>query len=477
MFSETSVDAPSKPSPEKDAKKSLRPSRDPRPKNAVELQPLPPLRTNQPGAVQEELFIAKLRQCCVRFDFMDPQSDLSGKEIKRAVLNELSAYLELGTRVLTENVYPEIITMISVNLFRPLPFSANLEFDPDKDEPTLDASWPHLKLVYDVFLRFLDASDFQATFAGKVIGQKFIVQLLELFQSEDKQERSLLKLALRHIYSKVMGLRAFIRKQINNIFLRFTYETEHFNGIRELLETLYHIITGYSVPIKVKHKQFLVKVLLPLHKVKGLQLFHEQLTNCVVQFLEKDPALTEPVIHRLLQFWPKTCSRKEVMFLSEIECILDAIEPSRFIIIMEPLFRQIAKCVSSPHAQVAERALRFWNNDYVMSLIEHNHDVILPITFPALYRFSKEHWDRTTVGLAYNALEMFALINSKMCDELTAKTRVGQKKLCKRHEREITRRLDGASNEPKVDSTAWQIKASSSIALVYRWRRPIPIKL
>ena len=36
--------------------------------------------------------------------------------------------------------------------------------------------------------------------------------------------------------------------------------------------------------------------------------------------------------------------------------------------------------------QVAERALYFWNNEYIMSLIEENNQVIMPIMFPALYR-------------------------------------------------------------------------------------------
>jgi serine/threonine-protein phosphatase 2A regulatory subunit B' len=63
---------------------------------------------------QEELFIRKLRQCCVSFDFMDPVSDLKGKEIKRAALNDLSAYITHGRGVLTEAVYPEIIRMVIV---------------------------------------------------------------------------------------------------------------------------------------------------------------------------------------------------------------------------------------------------------------------------------------------------------------------------------------------------------------------------
>jgi len=41
-----------------------------------------------------------------------------------------------------------------------------------------------------------------------------------------------------------------------------------------------------------------------------------------------------------------------VPFVGEMEEILDVIEPSQFKKIQEALFRQISRCVSSPHFQV-----------------------------------------------------------------------------------------------------------------------------
>lgn len=203
------------------------------------------------------------------------------------------------------------------------------------------------------------------------------------------------------------------------VFSRFIYETEHHNGIAELLEILGSIINGFALPLKEEHKIFLLKVLLPLHKVKSLSVYHPQLAYCVVQFLEKDSTLTEPVVMALLKYWPKTHSPKEVMFLNELEEILDVIEPSEFVKIMEPLFRQLAKCVSSPHFQVAERALYYWNNEYIMSLISDNAAKILPIMFPSLYRNSKTHWNKTIHGLIYNALKLFMEMNQKLFDDCT----------------------------------------------------------
>ncbi|TDG40544.1 hypothetical protein AWZ03_013036 [Drosophila navojoa] len=389
------------------------------PPNASTALALPPLRET-PAQEREELFLQKLRQCCTLFDFSEPLSDLKWKEVKRAALHEMVEYLSNQNGVITENIYPEAINMFSVNLFRTLPPSSNpngAEFDPEEDEPTLESSWPHLQLVYELFLRFLESPDFQPNIAKRYIDHQFVLQLLDLFDSEDPRERDFLKTVLHRIYGKFLGLRAFIRKQINNVFYRFIYETEHHNGIAELLEILGSIINGFALPLKEEHKQFLLKVLLPLHKAKSLSVYHPQLTYCVVQFLEKDPSLSEAVIKSLLKFWPKTHSPKEVMFLNEVEELLDVIEPAEFQKVMVPLFRQIAKCVSSPHFQVAERALYYWNNEYIMSLIADNSQTILPIMFPALNRNSKTHWNKTIHGLIYNALKLFMEMNQRLFDE------------------------------------------------------------
>jgi len=231
-----------------------------------------------------------------------------------------------------------------------------------------------------------------------------------LFDSEDPRERDFLKTTLHRIYGKFLNLRSYIRRSINNVFFQFTYETERFNGIAELLEILGSIINGFALPLKEEHKLFLTRVLIPLHKVKSLSMYHPQLAYCIVQFLEKDAALTEEVVLGLLRYWPKVNSTKEVMFLNEIEDIFEVMDPAEFAKVIyalhlcktcakhhqvqEPLFNQLAKSVASPHFQVAERALYFWNNEYFCNLVSDNVEVILPIMFAPLYENSKGHWNR-----------------------------------------------------------------------------------
>ena len=98
------------------------------------------------------------------------------------------------------------------------------------------------------------SNDTDAKTAKRHIDHKFIVQLLELFDSEDPRERDYLKTILHRIYGKFMVHRPYIRKAINHVFYRFVFETERHNGVAELLEILGSIINGFALPLKEEHK-------------------------------------------------------------------------------------------------------------------------------------------------------------------------------------------------------------------------------
>lgn len=401
---------------------------------------------------QISLFIAKVDQCNTMFDFNDPSFDIQGKEIKRVTLQELIEFIVTNRFTYTEEMYEHVVEMFKINLFRPIPPQVNPVgdvYDPDEDEPVNELAWPHMQYVYEFFLRFVESPDFNHQIAKQYIDQNFILRLLELFDSEDIRERDCLKTTLHRIYGKFLSLRSFIRRSINNIFLQFTYETERFNGIAELLEILGSIINGFALPLKEEHKVFLVRVLIPLHKVRCLSLYHPQLAYCIVQFLEKEPLLTEEVIMGLLRYWPKINSTKEIMFLNEIEDIFEVIEPLEFIKVEVPLFVQLAKCISSPHFQVAEKVLSYWNNEYFLNLCIENAEVILPIIFPALYKLTTQldkndplsmengdnnedpymmveqainsgSWNRAIHAMAFKALKIFLETNNVLYENCNA---------------------------------------------------------
>lgn len=310
-----------------------------------------------PSSEKQNLFIKKLNLCCVAFDFTEPAKNLKEKEIKRQTLLELVDYVASMNGKFTENIMQEITKMISFNLFRtlttPLRENKTLEsFDLEEEEPLMDPSWPHLQIVYEFLLRFVGSAETDAKLAKRYIDHSFVVRLLDLFDSEDPREREYLKTILHRIYGKFMVHRPFIRKAINNILYRFIYETEKHNGIAELLEILGSIINGFALPLKEEHKLFLVRVLIPLHKPKCIPMYHQQLSYCITQFVEKDCKLADTVIRGLLKYWPITNSSKEVMFIGELEEVLEATQLAEFQRCMVPLFSQIARCMNSSHFQV-----------------------------------------------------------------------------------------------------------------------------
>ncbi len=75
-----------------------------------------PVAVDVPPAEQEKLFVQKLRQCCVLFDFIsDPLSDLKWKEVKRAALSEMVEFITHNRNVITEPIYPEVVHVVSAH--------------------------------------------------------------------------------------------------------------------------------------------------------------------------------------------------------------------------------------------------------------------------------------------------------------------------------------------------------------------------
>ncbi len=107
-------------------------------------------------------------------------------------------FIKAMASAVTPRVYPEVVRMVSTNLFRSLPppsVPPGVEFDPE-DEPALEPAWPHLKVkeekcmhscvcsylmlmcvmqnVYELFLKFLEMREFDVPTAKTYLASKFV---------------------------------------------------------------------------------------------------------------------------------------------------------------------------------------------------------------------------------------------------------------------------------------------------------------
>ncbi|MED6217338.1 hypothetical protein PIB30_016742 [Stylosanthes scabra] len=366
---------------------------------------------------KQSLFISKLNLCCKVYDMTDPDKNCAEQDQKRQTLLELVDFVSSGSVKFTEPSIAALCKMCAANLFRVFPpkFRASTTGgETEDDEPMFDPAWSHLQIVYDLLLQFINYNSLDVKVAKAHVDHAFILRLLDLFDSEDPRERDCLKTILHRIYGKFMLHRSFIRKSVSNIFYRFVFETERHNGIAELLEIFGSVISGFALPLKEEHKLFLWRALLPLHKPKSIGIYHQQLTYCIVQFIDKDQRLASSVIKGLLKYWPVTNSQKELMFISELEEVLEMTSMPEFQKIMVPLFRRLGCCLNSSHYQVAERAHLLWNNEHILNLITQNRQVILPLVFSALVHNSQSHWNQAVLNLTQNIRKMLSQMDEEL---------------------------------------------------------------
>lgn len=69
-----------------------------------------------------------------------------------------------------------------------------------------------VQIAYEFLLRYVVSHDTDVKLAKRYIDQRFIVRLLELFDSEDPRERDYLKTILHRIYGEGLSLCCMLRR-------------------------------------------------------------------------------------------------------------------------------------------------------------------------------------------------------------------------------------------------------------------------
>lgn len=160
--------------------------------------------------------------------------------------------------------------------------------------------------------------------------------------------------------------------------------------------------------MKKEHIQFLERALIPLHKSRGIALYHVQLSYCISQYVEKDPETIVPIVTGLIRYWPWTSASKQVLFLTELEDILELCRGDQLLQIQDPLYKLLSICLGSVHFQVAERALYYWNSEHlcVNVLSQSKASVLLPYVIGPLSE-NTTHWNQSVESLSSSILKMY----------------------------------------------------------------------
>merc|ERR1712228_694153 len=309
-----------------------------------------------------------------------------------------------------EHILKELIDCVTANLFRTLPLGSKRKFvkGDEEEEPFLDPQWLHLQLVYELCLRFLISNDIDKKVMQRYLDGKFVLNLVQLFQSEDLRERDYLKTILHRIYGRFMPLRQQIRTEIANECYRYVYsDSRAVHGIAEFLDIFSSIINGFSIPVKNEHKAFLRNVLLPLHKCEKYEHYFQQLADCCVLFVNKEQNIAATVIGGLLKFWPKLSPTKQAFYLREMLNVIGALVEHengfsypKYKEIVLLSIDKIFECMESPHFQVSDQALSLWKDTVMLYLSKCQKEMIWRRLFIIFKDIQLNHWNAGIKQLA-----------------------------------------------------------------------------
>lgn len=162
-----------------------------------------PAIVEAPPTDRARLLRQKLRLCCqvYTFESVKGRSNYSReKEAKKATLIELRDYISGGKHEIPGVLIFEILNTVTCNIFRPLGRKApnssenqDTNDSEDSEETHLEAAWPHLNLVYELLLRLVVSKQVDSKTAREYFSKSFILNFLNLFDSEDPRERDYLK--------------------------------------------------------------------------------------------------------------------------------------------------------------------------------------------------------------------------------------------------------------------------------------------
>lgn len=377
-----------------------------------------------PPEQHDEMVMARLQDCSATLDY-HLKTDPKETEKRRQNLLELLEYID-GPLNISEVVMQELVVVLGRSIFRALQRRDRSPYDIidlEDDVPFLDPNWILLEPTYEILLRIVCNKDVEPKVLVQLLSKNFIAKVIKLVDSDDARERDYVKTIVLRIYGKCMTLRSFIRKSVQHLCLKATFETEVPNGVGELLELLAPIINAIKPPLRDEHKELMLKVILPLHRVKTFSTFYAQLVSCMTPFLDKDPSLASEVVAALLRLWPVAAATKQVLFLGELEQMLGRMQPVEFKRMQDAVVRRMALCIRCEHFQVAERALDFWKNERLVRQINENRKVWFPPIVSALYKNSRDYWHGNVYARTFEVLRQCSQVDPEFFDHCSAKHR------------------------------------------------------
>lgn len=377
----------------------------------IELNKLPPLPYASSRNFSEALK-EKCKLCETMCDFLDPEGDLSAKEIKLQQLTDILDAITVGFSKLSKGDFLNILNMIEKHIFRPLN-----EIDPkfmysDGLVHFIDPSWSHLSVVYQILISLI-------TTLPNMFDISFIKKVIHRFSAPFINEQSQLSsIVIQYIISNPDKMDQVL-KTISTLFLEYLYGGIGPYAIIPAL-SVFHVINEQcpSLTLQIYFSHFLQLLRAP-HFVYFQDIFYQILFNVFKEKSNQHFAL--PTIEYLIHHWPKTRSAKQVNFFNILTLAMTNLDPVEFQEIMVPVFQLVASSSCSENQKVASAAFSIWTPIEIELMIMDNSRSIFPIIYKPVSEALKDHWSTSVQDILQSILRTMDRIDPYAFHEVSRK--------------------------------------------------------
>jgi len=92
--------------------------------------------------------------------------------------------------------------------------------------------------------------------------------------------------------------------------------------------------------------------------------------RCSMIYTTKDRSLAPLLMEGLLKYWPFAATDKEILFLLELQELIEVADPPSISHLIPKLFKRLTKCIQSEHLNVCDKAMCFFENDFFLNLVK-----------------------------------------------------------------------------------------------------------
>ena len=271
-----------------------------------------------------------------------------------------------------------------------------------------ETNWNELSYVYEIFV-LLTNNFFNCVVLSKFLTKKFLYTFFSNINSNDSEERMLVKLLTYKLYCCNVELRKILLEVIEEYLLDLTISSKdiQISGLIDCFDILKSIYSGLNKPISKKFLNILERTILQTFKNKNLKLFWNNYKSFLISLIKEDNSVLLVITNFLYKSWPSRYPEKVCMLIDFVEIMINQYKTELLKLAnFKRIASKIVTSIKDLNILVADKALIIFKNDVILKMMIDDFNWGNKIIVNIVQNI-KNHWCEDIKGISLLVLSKF----------------------------------------------------------------------